>query len=420
MFPHVQNKSLQQCYKDQQTIVAARDKEIVDAREEEMRQWYLAQQKLAATTTTTTTTTMTSESHHTTWTSLLPLVTHGHRLTWWKCYIFPFLNPDGHDRFLLRRYCRLFRDALLAPVWTTFPHPNYPTLDKLIRRINEVSTGLSGYPRRPNGKDPSKAPSLVFVLNGLHRVTLGLTIQCSVMIVGESRKGTVVADCNITINGQHECTLGGSVGWDAGMQLVQTLKKSAIYIRKCHVGLKTLTLRNSDGNGLSARFGGSFHAKEVSFIGCQYHGVVANNIQGTLTDCSVTNCGKSGIVSEGKNGVINIYGEQTNVEGNCANGTYWRNPYETIHCYGLDAGFPDAICDNTMYGKFTAEYEQLKKDMIIAHTDSVNVSKIILHAPLTKESVSHDNVNDQNWDWDAHGTSIVEETGVQKEEEKEE
>ena len=167
-----------------------------------------------------------------------------------------------------------------------------------------MSTGLSGYPRRPNGKDPSKAPSLVFVLNELHRVTLGLTIQCSVMIVGESRKGTVVADCNITINGQHECTLGGSVGWDDGMQLVQTLKKSAIYIRKCHVGLKTLTLRNSDGNGLSARFGGSFHAKEVSFIGCQYHGVVANNIQGTLTDCSVTNCGKSGIVSEGKNGVI--------------------------------------------------------------------------------------------------------------------
>ena len=97
-----------------------------------------------------------------------------------------------------------------------------------------------------------------------------------------------------------------------------------------------------------------------------------------------------------------------------------KSLYETIHCYGLDAGFPDAICDNTMYGKFTAEYEQLKKDMIIAHTDSVNVSKIILHAPLTKESVSHDNVNDQNWDWDAHGTSIVEETGVQKEEEKEE
>ena len=34
-----------------------------------------------------------------------------------------------------------------------------------------------------------------------------------------------------------------------------------------------------------------------------------------------------------------------------------------------------------------------------------STSKIILHAPLTKESISHDNHNDQNWG--GHGKILI-------------
>lgn len=81
------------------------------------------------------------------------LVTHGFSLWWWKQFIFPYLGPGQFDRLRLRRFCRLFRDALPPPpLWTTFPHPKYSTLDKLVKRINEVAK-----------EHPSKAPKVVFI-----------------------------------------------------------------------------------------------------------------------------------------------------------------------------------------------------------------------------------------------------------------
>jgi hypothetical protein len=60
-----------------------------------------------------------------------------HLIAWWS-RIFSFVVPDGKDRIELRSLCRLFRDALKPPPrWTTFPHPNYPTLNSFMDRLNE-------------------------------------------------------------------------------------------------------------------------------------------------------------------------------------------------------------------------------------------------------------------------------------------
>ena len=65
-----------------------------------------------------------------------------HLIAWWS-RIFSFYVPDDKDRIELRSLCRLFRDALRPPpVWTTFPHPNYPTLNSLIDRLNEMYVSL--------------------------------------------------------------------------------------------------------------------------------------------------------------------------------------------------------------------------------------------------------------------------------------
>ena len=65
-----------------------------------------------------------------------------HLIAWWS-RIFSFVAPDGKVRRKLRFLCRLFRDALKPPPrWTTFPHPNYPTLKRLMDRLNEMYATL--------------------------------------------------------------------------------------------------------------------------------------------------------------------------------------------------------------------------------------------------------------------------------------
>ena len=67
-----------------------------------------------------------------------------HLIAWWS-RIFSFLYvPDDKDHIPLRSLCRLFRDALKPPpLWTTFPHPNYSTLNGLMDKLNEMYAALS-------------------------------------------------------------------------------------------------------------------------------------------------------------------------------------------------------------------------------------------------------------------------------------
>ena len=68
-----------------------------------------------------------------------------HLIAWWS-RIFSFLCvPDDKDRIELRSLCRLFRDALKPlSLWTSFPHPNFPTLNGLMNKLNEMYAALPG------------------------------------------------------------------------------------------------------------------------------------------------------------------------------------------------------------------------------------------------------------------------------------
>ena len=150
-------------------------------------------------------------------------------------------------------------------------------------------------------------------------------VRCSIMFVGESREGTVVK--------------GGFWNYGNG-----------------HMELETMTVTNSEWNGV---MGGNVDAKEVSFNRCDRHGVEVSG-QSMLTNCTVTNCGGSGISTY--KGMIHIYGEKTDVTGNCRKG----------YGCGLDSYAQDGLGVSSL----------LCTPRIIIHAQS--------HAPLTKESISHD------------------------------
>jgi hypothetical protein len=159
---------------------------------------------------------------------------------------------------------------------TTFPHPKYLTLRKLVDGINAAAK-----------KDPLKAPKLLIIAKGVHRVDGDYaTINCSLILAGESREETVV-EGGFKIRGQKEH----------------------------HVGFETMTVWNSKRNGLDAEKGASTHCTNVSFDGCKSDGVRVADTNCTMTNCRVTNCQGSGMVSSGK-GVINIHGVQTQVTRN--------------------------------------------------------------------------------------------------------
>jgi hypothetical protein len=224
-----------------------------------------------------------------------------HLIARWSC-IFSYLGLSPFDLLRLRWLCRLFRDSLRPPGWTTFPHPSYSTLNKLVDQINDVAK-----------KDPSKAPSVVFVAVGVHTTSQKITVRCSLMFVGESREGTVVRG-NFEIKGDKE---------------------------KDVVRLETMTVTNLKGMGVNAFGGAMVHMKELTVDGYDNCGVCVYDTHGVLVDCIVKNCtGCCGILSQ-EDGVIHMYGEKTKVTGH--------------------------------------------KGRALEH--DVN-SKLILHAPLTEESIS--------------------------------
>ena len=101
---------------------------------------------------TTTTLTTTSDMYLSTHLIVRYFVTAGgeikrpeHLIAWWS-RIFSFLYvPDEKDHIPLRSLCRLFRDSLKPlPLWTSFPHPNFPTLNGLMNKLNEMYAALPG------------------------------------------------------------------------------------------------------------------------------------------------------------------------------------------------------------------------------------------------------------------------------------
>ena len=122
-------------------------------------------------------------------------------------------------------------------------------------------------------------------------------------------------------------------------------------------------MKGSGDSGLWAENGLSFLCKDMTFTQCGWSGVRAFNTKGRLINCVITQCGGSGI-SCGWNALIELEGHQTKVDGNVTSG----NSYHS--------------------------------GLLTCNTSSV----IHLLFPLTKESVSTNNHNGQNYNISDGGT----------------
>ena len=323
-----------------------------------------------------------------------------------KWHIFPFLDfQDFSDieRFHLRQMCRHFRDALPPPtfLWTTYPHPKYPTLKSLVARINKLSrTGVStaglGLPQiMPVNLTVglhvfAQWKSVMEPPHQLHGTlfpgTIKLCRENNTFDVdfddGDHRSSVPLEEIHITeaplqqfafvvyvASGVHRVEVSKETNYidiDCSLALIGASRKETIVeggfnigrtSRALHVRLENMTVRKSEQHGcVSTSRNTEIHCTDVSFDGCRNDGV--SGVRGTLTDCTVTNCGNSGI--NAACGDIHIYGAKTQVTGNVLKGI--------CSCPG----------SNGLNSKSRS-------------------SKIILHAPLTKQFVSHHNHMVMNW-----------------------
>ena len=124
---------------------------------------------------------------------------------------------------------------------------------------------------------------------------------------------------------------------------------------KKRVNMQGMTMKGSSGSGLLNDNGLSFLCTSMTFTQCCYSGVYASNTKGRLINCVITQCRYSGIYCR-ENALIELEGSQTKVDGNGTSDSY---------DYGL-------------------------------YTYSTS-SKIHLLFPLTKESVSTNNLGGGNY-----------------------
>jgi hypothetical protein len=119
-----------------------------------------------------------------------------------------------------------------------------------------------------------------------------------------------------------------------------------------------MTMKGSSDFGLYANNGLCFLCTRMTFTQCG-SGVFAKNTKGRLINCAITQCGWSGIFCR-INALIELEGDQTKVDGNVTDGY------------------------SSSYGLSTYDRSSI----------------IHLLFPLTKESVSTNNHNDQNYGGD--------------------
>jgi len=277
-------------------------------------------------------------------------------IAWWQS-VFEYLEHSDYERIHLRRLCHLFKDALQpAPsgLYTVYPHPNYSSLDSLINFCNALYE-----------EDPSRAPRVLFIKEGDHEID-GYEKECSLLDPIQFQEdgleikkfhehfASVKYPIKIVGAGQNKTFIhGGGFSIDA--------KKSS---GGEQIELSQMTIHYTADCAIYGNDGLSFIGDKLTLSHCGTSGVMAMGTEGRLLNCVVTQCGLSGICS-GYNALIEVAGEKTKVDGN---GTLGESDSYGLHTYDTS-------------------------------------SFIHLLAPLTKESVSFNNYNGQNYGSSRQATS---------------
>ena len=124
-----------------------------------------------------------------------------HLMRWWK-RIFSLLGPTHTERIKLRLLCNMF-NASLPPalgikeykgqVYTMWPHPNHPSLQSLLDRCWELYD-----------IDPRRAPTIIFIKEGVHEVEDYLDINYPMKIIGAGRDRTTIHGGGFRVQGTRE------------------------------------------------------------------------------------------------------------------------------------------------------------------------------------------------------------------------
>jgi len=214
-------------------------------------------------------------------TDLLGIVNHGYSLTWCKS-IFAYLGPTAKETMKLRCYCKLFSKALQPlPCWTSFPHPNYSTLNMLFSRFNALSRSGS-----------TNIPKLLLIDDGIHdEVGKIVYIDLPISIIGKSREHCIVMG-GLEMNGKKEGD----------------------------INVSNLTLRDSKRHGVFGMQGASIHLDNVSVENSEWNGVyVHRNKRNSMKNCNISHSKRNGL-SVWEGGLMMIDGKDTTIHHNCTDG----------------------------------------------------------------------------------------------------
>ena len=295
-------------------------------------------------------------------------------IAWWKI-IFSYLGVNKRAQLHLRWMCRIFRDAIPAlPLWTSFPHPRYPTFKGLMGRLNhlgnhyvactaeDMSIGLKVYIDRgtyeehtitkinPDGtyitnelccvplarflqKVINVLPLILFIDNGNHTIDIYkeyssarsycnyVNINIPISIIGESREHCIVIG-GLKVHGKKEDD----------------------------VNVSDLTLLESKGPGVWGNYGAILHLDNVSVENSGTDGVLVRGSKcNTMKNCNVSHSKWNGLLVE-DGGSMTIDGNATTVHHNCTGGssrTYGLHSNESSASFHLASSLTiETICKN--------------------------------------------------------------------------
>jgi len=215
--------------------------------------------------------------------------------------IFSCLYFNEFERLSVRNLCRLFHTVLAGPtcagMYTIFPHPNHPSLNSLMDRLNAMSCVGSNVPEH------------LFIGYGVHviededhgyrGVINMLNINIPINIIGESR--------------EHCLVMGGLYMYGN---------------EEDDINVSNLTLRDSKDNGVCGELGASFHLDNVSVENSGEYGVeVSGTKRNSMKNCNVSHSKWSGLWV-GQESLMTIDGKDTTIHHNCTGG---------YNHYGLEA-----------------------------------------------------------------------------------
>jgi len=206
-----------------------------------------------------------------------------------------YLSFENRKNFNHVRWCcQRFKDdlpPLPVGMWTTFPHPNYSSLKRLVKALKNLEI---------------VPPLALFLANGVHviedeyiedwgRELNMLNINLPISIFGESREHCIVMG-GLKMNGKKEDDVNGS----------------------------NLTLRDSGDHGVWGWGGASVHLDNVSVENSEGIGVfVYGTKRSTMKNCNVSHSKGSGLTVNG-GGLMTIDGNGTTIHHNCTNGGSWN------------------------------------------------------------------------------------------------